>query len=107
MQLINYDNIFNQIKIILGSEDDIIASLEAKVSQLEALATNTGNSFDGLCNVLDGTASGADTYHCCVNGAHNKMYCAKKTPASVLGISVTNGPDMCDRTDTATSCLSN
>ena len=107
MLLTNYDKIFNQIKIILGSEDDIIASLEAKVSQLEGLATNTGNSFDGICDVLDGTAAGTDTYHCCVNGEHNKMYCALETLAGVIGISVANGPDVCDRTDTATSCLSN
>ena len=95
------------MKIISDTIEDTITALEAKVSALEALASNTGNSFDDICNVLDGTAGGTDTYHCCVNGVHNKMFCATTTLAGIIGISVSNGPDVCDRSNVATSCLSN
>ena len=86
--------------------DPRIETIEAKVSALETLASHTGASLAGICNVIDGTSTGTDINHCCVNANNNKLYCAETLFGNLLGISTQNGAHMCDSTNAANPCLS-
>ena len=77
-----------------------ISKLEERVSASETLASNTGASLDGICNAIDSA-----TWHCCVNVQANKMYCAEKKVADILGIDTSNGANTCDKSNNAIVCL--
>ena len=86
--------------------DPRIEALEARVTALEALAIRTGASLAGICNVIDGTSTGTDINHCCVNVNDYKLYCSETLFGNLLGISTQNGPHICDATNTANPCRS-
>ena len=65
-----------------------IETLEAKVSALETLASGTGATLAGICNVFHGTLTGTVINHCFVNVNYNKMYCADTIFGNLLGISI-------------------
>ena len=85
-----------------------IARLENSNDRLEKLALNTGESFAGICDVMDGVQTAKtgnnEEYHCCVNKEENKMHCAPTTLASALGIDTSNGENSCDSRNTAQFC---
>ena len=90
--------------VLQNLADRRIEILEAKLSELETLASNTGASLASICNAIDGTPTGTDINHCCVNINNNKFYCAETLFANLLGISTQNGAHMCDAANKAIPC---
>ena len=82
--------------------------MESKISRVETLVENTGQSLAGICEAIDGqqtTKSGNEEYHCCVNRDNNKMICATTSIAGAIGIDTTNGENTCDSRNTAPLCV--
>ena len=86
----------------------------ARIAEVESRVENTANSFNDICDQLEG-GTGASAIHCCVNGLNNKIRCEQKaflelpTIKPVLNID-TSVDGVCDRravTGTSNACSDN
>ena len=59
----------------------------AKVSKLETLVDNTGDSHDQMCGQLE-SGSGSTAVHCCANHDTLKVVCLRKDIIQVTGITI-------------------
>ena len=86
----------------------------ARIAEVESRVENTANSFNDICDQLEG-GTGGSAIHCCVNGLNNKIRCEQKaflelpTIKPVLNID-TSVDGVCDRravTGTSNACSDN